>query len=78
MTAARVTPARARQLGLPGVPATTSRSRRGTRRTLPAKECADTFCCTCRDRFGRPVDEDRHFAAHPGHARYGCDISRIA
>ena len=69
--AARLTAAKARQLGLPGVPKTTPKGKR-SRRTVPAKDCSATFCVACQEVFERPVDEDRHFAAHHDHARYGC------
>ena len=69
---ARITAAKARQLGLPGVPKTTPRGKGRTRQTVPSKDCSPTFCCVCTEQFPRPVDEDRHFAAHPDHARYGC------
>ena len=76
----RISPARARQLGLPGVDAGAAPSggRRRTRRTVPARECAPTFCVTCDETFPRPVDEDRHFAAHHDHARYGCVLEQAS
>lgn len=75
---ARITPARARQLGLPGVEFTTPRGKRRTKKTVPAAECGPTFCCTCDETFPRAVDEDRHFAAHPDHARYGCRFEAVS
>jgi hypothetical protein len=76
---ARITAARARQLGLPGVEPTTPRGkRRTTRKTVPSKECGPTFCVTCDETFPRPVDEDRHFAAHRDHRRYGCVLEAVS
>lgn len=72
--AARITAARARQLGLPGVEPSTPRGKRKSRKTVPARDCSPTFCCTCHETFPRPVDEDRHFSGHPDHRRYGCTL----
>jgi hypothetical protein len=76
VTAVRVTPAQARQLGLPGVPKTTPRKKgKRDRSTLPARDCAPNVCHTCGELLTRPVDEDRHLAAHPTHARYESSLT---
>jgi hypothetical protein len=71
MTVARVTPARARQLGLPGVPKTTPR-RKGKQRdrsTVPDRECARNVCHACGEIQAGEAAEARHVKA-TGHARY--------
>ena len=76
MTAARMTKARARQLGLPGVEPTTPRKKGKRDRTaVPAKDCAPNVCHLCGELLGRPVDENRHFEANPTHARYESSLT---
>jgi hypothetical protein len=75
--AARLSSAQARQLGLPGVDRATPKrkGRKKDRSTVPAKECAPNVCHACGELLARPVDEDRHFVANPGHTRYESSLT---
>ena len=70
MTAVRITAARARQLGLPGIPKSSTKKGR-VRRTAPGPY--HTQCVLCREEFRTRVGEDRHVEA-TGHPRYALVI----
>ena len=77
MTAVRVSAARARQLGLPGVEAATKTRQRPKRdrAAVPSADCAPNVCHTCGVRLERPVDEDRHHTTNPTHRRYESSLT---
>ena len=66
MTAVRMSAAKARQLGLPGIPKTTTKKGR-VRRTAPGPY--RTVCVLCREEFTTRIGEDRH-VDQTGHPRY--------
>ena len=76
MSAARLSQAQARQLGLPGVERTTPKrkGRKKDRSTVADKECARNVCHACGETMAGETAEARH-AEGTGHARYESSLT---